>query len=225
MEPKFQSSFIPRGPIATSSTVARTQAAPKSLLGFLATLIFSLAVAASLGVFGYNKYLSYQIGKMGSDLEAARAAMDTESIYELVRLDSRIDSTETLLSRHTMLTPLLELIEDRTVSSVRFTSFQLAPSDNGISLSMNGRAPTYSSLALQAEAFKGSTSLKDPAFTNLTLDEVGNVTFTLTALIDPNLISYQRNLQAVPLPAPVSTTTSSTATSTTQSSTTTPLDQ
>lgn len=206
MEPKFQSSFIPKGPIATSSSIARVQTGQKSILGFIATIIFVMAIIAAALVFGYNKYLSYQIGQMGSDLEAARANIEPEAIQELVRLDGRINSTNALLSKHTTLTPLLELLEDYTVSSLRFTSFTLLPTDDGLRLSMEGEARNYSTIAQQEEVFSSRTLLKDQNFSELALDDVGNVTFTFTAIIDPSLISYQRSIESSPLPPAVSTT-------------------
>lgn len=216
MEPKFQSSFIPKGPIATASSVAAVKRAPKSLFGFLATLIFAMAVALSLGVFSYNKYLSYQIGKMGADLEAARSNIEPEAINELVRLDGRISSTNMLLNKHTVMTPVFDLIEDNTVSSVKFNTFSMTPTDEGAMIVMEGEARNYTALALQAEAFQGHKSLKNPAFSELSLDESGNVRFTFKAIVDPNLVSYQRNLQARPVSAPAASSTIPTATSSSQ---------
>src|SRR3989344_7757374 len=113
MDPKFQSSFIPKGPAAPSAAVFKTPPKKTSggVIGFLAKFVFIISLLLAVGVYGYVFYLKSNIDKMGGELEMARAALDVESINEIVRLNNRIIGTEELLSKHTVLIPLFEFLE------------------------------------------------------------------------------------------------------------------
>src|SRR3989344_7538509 len=102
MEPKFQSSFIPKGPIAATSVSARVgrTALSKDFLSFVAVYLFIFSVVLAGGVFLYKLYLNYDIAKMAKDLENARADLSPEIINELTRLEGRIVSTEELIKKH-----------------------------------------------------------------------------------------------------------------------------
>lgn len=192
MEPKFQSSFIPKGPIAASGNPTPSQGKDRSLVGFLALTIFSLTVLLSVGVFGYNRFLSYRISQIGSELEAARSDLDSGSLRELIKLDSRINSTGELLANHVVISPLFKFLEENTLRNVRFVELNYATTDEGLVIRMFGQARSYAAVALQSETFNESQYFKNPVFSDLSLDEEGNVTFSFSATVDPSLISYRR---------------------------------
>ena len=212
MEPKFQSSFIPRGPIGSQATISQSSVSGgRGIFGFLATIIFILSVIGTGGIFGYNKYLASSISQMGSDLEAARTTLEPESIKELTRLNSRIVTTQELLTNHTVLSPLFEYLESSTVKTVRFSQFNYSTTDKGLTLVMKGQARGYSAVALQADIFSKSKYIKNPIFSDLSLDNSGNVIFSLTSTLDPSIISYKKQLEGtaptvVPVVVPVATT-------------------
>lgn len=231
MEPKFQSSFIPKGPMAATASVSRSPVRSKSLLDTIASLIFTLTILSSVGIFAYNKYLNYSIDKMGAELESARGEVESEATRELIRLDARITSTKTLLANHVVISPLFDFLEDSTLGAVRFTDFEFANSDKGVELSMSGQARSYSALALQANVLSKSQYLKNQVFSNLDLDEKGNVIFSYKATIDPSLVAYRRIIESqnISTPqitpattlAPTSSTTVSTSTKSTATSSST----
>src|SRR3989344_7713231 len=98
MEPKFQSSFIPKGPIATSTvSPMRPVVREASILGFMAKLVFSASVILALGVFAYQLYLNYALKSMIVNLESARAGLEPETVTELTDLHKRIISTDELI--------------------------------------------------------------------------------------------------------------------------------
>lgn len=212
MEPKFQSSFIPKGPIGTPATFSSTNQSKGGLVGFIAIILFVLAVAASLGVFAYNFYLTSSIAKMGTNLEAARATLEPESIKEITRLNSRIVSTQELVSNHTVLSPLFDFLESSTVRTVRFNEFTYSSGEKGLTLAMKGQARGYTAVALQADIFSKSQYIKNPVFSDLSLDTNGNVIFSFKATLDPSIISYKKQLEglngsSVPVQTSVSTST------------------
>jgi hypothetical protein len=195
MEPKFQSSFIPKGPLATPGAGPASKVKQSGLFGLFCLFVFMLSLIGSVGIFGYNWYLGSKITKMGNDLQDARAAFEPETIRELTRLDARIVGTKDLLAQHSVLTPLFDFIESSTLKSLRFSSLDYSASSQGIVLSMRGQAHGYASVALQADVFNKSKYIKNPMFSDLTLDDKGNVTFAFKGNLDPALISFTQYLQ------------------------------
>lgn len=204
MEPKFQSSFIPKGPLGSSgpgsSGLARRE--NRSLLSFLGLIIFTLSVVLAIGVFGYKFYLKYHIKNMGTALEEARTSLQPETIDELTRLDNRIISTKELVAAHRILSPLFEFLETSTPKTVRFSDFRYQVVGSQIELFMKGEARGYSVLAFQADIFNKSDYFKNPVFSDLSLNDKGDVVFSFTATLDPKLLSYSRQLESTQTPAP-----------------------
>ncbi len=193
MEPKFQSSFIPKGSFApTSAGVAvGKKIREKSLVEFLALVIFIISVILAVGMYGYKYYLKYRIEKMGADLEQAQAALQPETIHELTRLDNRINSTKELVTNHQALSPLFEYFQSFTPKTVRFADFRFSTTERGLGLSMRGEARGYAALAFAADTFSKSQYFIDPTFSNLNLNDKGDVNFSFEAIVDPNLLSYK----------------------------------
>ncbi len=225
MDPKFQSSFIPKGPLVPSSAVFKTQPARRgTLLGLLSMWIFVLSIVAALAALGYGFYLNSSITKMGGKLETARANLEPETIREIARLDARIVGTEKLLANHAVLSPLFDFLDKNTLKTVRFTQFTFKETSEGLVISMRGQARGYASLALQADIFNKSKDLKSTNFSNLDLDERGNVIFMVDAVVSPALVSYKRTLESEPTIVapviPVATSTSSVVATSTNATTT-----
>ena len=197
MEPKFQSSFIPKGPIisTTAGVPVGRRGKEKSLASFLAVIIFTTSVILALGMFGYKFYLKYRIETMGIDLQMARATLEPETIRELTRLNDRIISIQDLISKHYVLTPLFEFLGVSTPRTVRFSNFRYSMTGQGLELSMSGEARGYAALALQADIFSKSQYFKNPIFSNLNLNERGDVSFSFKTIVDPNLVSYTREVE------------------------------
>ena len=220
MEPKFQSSFIPKGPIVSNvpgAPIGRRTRQEKSLFYILASTVFIMSVLSASGVFGYKFYLKYSIDKMGADLEDARMTLQPEVIRELTRLDNRLLSSQKLLARHQILSPLFEFFEVSTPKTVRFKDFSYTKTPQGLELKIIGEARGYAALALQADIFDKSQYFKNPIFSDLSLNEKGDVNFSFKAILDPTLVSYERKVErlgASPI-VPTESTSTSTATSTT----------
>src|SRR3989344_81728 len=149
MEPKFQSSFIPKGPIVSNvpgAPIGRRTRQEKSLFYILASTVFIMSVLSALGMFGYKFYLKYSIDQMGANLEDARLTLQPEVIRELTRLDNRILSSQKLLARHQILSPLFEFFEVSTPKTVRFKDFSYTKTPQGLELKIIGEARGYAAL-------------------------------------------------------------------------------
>jgi len=218
MEPKFQSSFIPKGSITSAipGTPMGRKTKEKSLFVFLASIIFSLSIILALGMFGYKFYLKYSIEQMGTDLENARATLQPEVINELTRLNDRIISSQKLVIQHQILSSLFDFLEVSTPKTVRFNSFQYSKTSQGLELLIMGEARGYTTLALQADIFNKSQYFKNSIFSDLRLNAKGDVGFSFKANVDPDLLSYQREVERIGSPAVLPTESIATSTVTSQ---------
>ncbi|MBI1974674.1 MAG: PilN domain-containing protein [Candidatus Zambryskibacteria bacterium] len=191
MPPKFQSSFIPKGPIASSSqTAVVRRVGQRNFVSSLAYLIFVVSLILAIGVFGYKTYLEYRIKQMSADLVSAKAQLDPQSIEELTNLNNRIVATKTLIKDHRIITPLLEFLEAETPKTVRFTEFQYSVGEHGLEFTLNGLAKGYNAVALLAQSFNQSRYFSAPAFSNLALNDKGEVLFSFKTTVNPELLSY-----------------------------------
>ncbi|MBX4206300.1 hypothetical protein KW784_00690 [Candidatus Parcubacteria bacterium] len=205
MPPKFQSSFIPHGPQPAAGVIP--QAAPahqRDLLAFIAKAIFSLSILAAIAAVGYKLYLGYSIRKMGAELEATRQEVSTGVTGELIRLNDRIVSTEALLQSHRVLSPLFGFLEASTPKSVRFSEFSYLDALGGPQVILKGQAKTYAALSLEADVIYKNKDFTNPVFSDIRLDDKGNVNFSLKAGVSPELISYGKTVgRAGAFPPPV----------------------
>jgi len=223
MEPKIQSSFIPKNPVSLENKPRHTKSSVSLL--FVASLSVLLVVAVLWGgLFFYKIFLDNEIENKANMLESARVQFAPALIQEIERFGHRIDTTETLLGRHLAPSILFSIISERTLKTVQFNELMYkALPDGGVTVSMAGVAHSFSSVALQSDSFEKEKALIDPVFSNLNLDESGNVIFNFTAEVDPSLLSYgnlveelapPEDLAEVPITTEIATTTTGTTAST-----------
>lgn len=196
MEPRFQSSFIPKGPAATAPIPGRSgkKTSNTTFLGFVGMVIFIISLLAAAGVFGYTYYLKYRISSLTADLETARQDLQYDTIQELIKLDGRIVSVRELIDSHVVLSPVFEFLESSTVRNVSFTELTYSSQEDKLALNMTGKARGYAALALQADIFNSNEYLKDVTFSDIALNQDGDITFSVGATIDRNMLSYREKV-------------------------------
>lgn len=175
--------------------------AKSDLVTLASTLIFAVSVISAAGVFLYKFYLNQRIAGMEAGLESVRADIAEGGVEELIKLDSRIISTQTLINNHRIISPLFRFLESSTPKTVRFTEFNFSVTEKGPELTLGGVARGYADLALQAELINQNNQFKDPIFSDLNLDQNGNVAFSLKLSVDPLLLSYGRSVLSLPAPS------------------------
>jgi hypothetical protein len=194
MEQNFQTSFIPKKPI-----VEEVVTSPKKSMSFLTifTIILFLTMALTFGgLYFYQTVLAKNIVDMQASLEKANKRFEVTTIQELQTLDKRLIASGKILSKHLTISPVFKVLQDVTMKSVRYTEFSYDISDKGkILIKMTGEAEGYRSIALQADLLSSRKELIDPVFSNLTLQEKGNVVFDLEFSVDPSLVNYKQTLE------------------------------
>ena len=186
----FKSSFIPQKPIVegTKRFGERSRVSPLSVVGILAIL---LTLSAYGGIFGYRIVLQQQIKDRTSAIERIQERIDPKAIEDLKKFDRRLDAARNLLNQHVVLDRFFGFLESNTLQTVRFDrlGFTLIPGGTA-ELQMVGEARGYASLALQSDAFGEGGYMQVPIFSNLRLNNRGNVTFNFDATVDARLIRY-----------------------------------
>lgn len=200
MEPNFQTSFIPKKPMM------QERAIPARSVGFFTIIsIFVLftVLLATGGLYFYKGILKRNITQMENDLNLAKNRFEPSKITELQMLDKRLRASSEILSRHIAITPVFQALSAITMKTIRYTQFSYALEDDKDSkkprviIKMSGQAVGYRSVALQSDLFTTKDEGKnfiDPVFSNLTLDDKGNVLFNLEFSVDPSFVDYKKTL-------------------------------
>ena len=137
---------------------------------------------------------------MINNLNLAKNRFEPSKITELQVLDKRLRASSEILSHHVAITPIFEALAAITMKTVRYTKFSYdleTNKDVKVVVKMSGLAVGYRSIALQSDIFTTKDEGKnfiDPVFSNLTLDDKGNVLFDLEFSVDPRFINYQQML-------------------------------
>ncbi len=194
MEQNFQTSFIPKKPMIEERVVI---ARPVSSLLVLSIFILCTIAIASGGLYFYKGIMTKDITKMEGDLNLAKNRFEPSKINQLQVLDKRLRASTEILSKHVAISPIFESLQAITMKTVRFTKFDYGFSDDKntkILVKMSGLAVGYRSIALQSDLFVKNKYFIDPVFSNLSLDNSGNVLFDLEFFLDPTFIDYKNML-------------------------------
>ncbi len=225
MDPKFQTSFIPKRPIVASGmTVSRKS--PLNWVSIIAFILFILAALASVGAFLYEKKLIADNKTKQNQIETEIKAFDPALTAQLSTLKTRIDSATDILKRHTALSAFFDLLGKNTVSSIQFKDFAFT-GDYGkaLAIKMKGEAKSFNDVIFQSDTFLANENMKNVIFSGFSLDDAGNVSFSIDAEINPDYVSYKKNIEKLSVSVPVdpitSTSSASTAVATSTATTTT----
>jgi hypothetical protein len=194
MEPNFQTSFIPKKPMVRETIKASR---PIGLLTIISIFILFTVVLASGALYFYKGITAKNIITMKNNLALAKNRFEPSKIKELQVLDKRLNAANEILSKHVAISPIFEALASTTMKSVRFTKFayDFGEEKNAkVNVKMSGVTLGYSHLALQSDLFSKNKNFIDPVFSNLALNESGNVTFDLNFSVDPAFVDYKDTL-------------------------------
>jgi len=194
MEQNFQTSFIPQKPIVKERT---SSSQPVSIFLIISLFVLFAVLLATGGLYFYKGVMEKSITNMENTLNLAKNRFEPAKIAELQVLDKRLRASSEILSKHIVTTPIFDVLEKLTMKTVRYTkfSYELGTEKNiSVKIKMSGQAIGYRSIALQSDLFTKNKSLIDPVFSNLTLDNNGNVLFDLEFSVDPSFVNYKQAL-------------------------------
>jgi hypothetical protein len=219
MDGSSQTSFIPKRPLVPTEGVSYERKGV-SIVTVITVILFLGAVSLSAGSYFYQKFLLDALSKKKDTLQQARKGFDIDTIKELKRLDTRIETAKNLLDQHMAISGVFDILQQTTLKTISYSSFSLvsvAASDSGdvaagpgaassIQIKMSGVAQSFNSVALQSDLLVKTRGIKEPIFSNVALDQKGNVSFSVSALIDPFVLRY-RNVNGYEVSSSAGTTT------------------
>jgi hypothetical protein len=197
METPIQTSFIPKKPMDSSPSVSSSSNRPTNWILFIATIIFIASLALAVGVYFHRAYLIKQQAALDSQIERAKASFEPEFVSDIEKLDRKLTASSKILENHITASPVFELLSTLTLKQIRYSEFSFTVDENNVSnarVLLSGKADGYRTIALQADLFSSNRNIIDPIFSNLVLDEKGQVLFDLAFEVPIDSILYENNL-------------------------------
>jgi len=192
MEQNFQTSFIPKKPIIEETSGPKK---PMSFFMIFAILVFLTMALSFGGIYLYKASLNQKIEEKKLNLDRANKRFEVDTIVELQTLDKRLRSANAVLAKHLTISPVFEVLQDITMKKVRYTRFSYDIGENDkVIIQINGKATSYKEVALQSDLYSENKNIIEPIFSNLNLDDEGNVLFDLEFSVDPGLVNYKQAL-------------------------------
>jgi len=198
MEPVISTSFIPKRPVSSEPIVSTHHNSSVGLMSLITVVIVIGTAAAFAGVYLYQQSLLKQETTLQASITTAQDGLGTSFVADMQRLSTRINSVTTLIQNHVVVSPIFAALQATTLQSVQYKQFTYQfvtdPTTNAkmVQVHLQGVANNYAALALQSDAFAQSSLIKNPIFSNLTVEDKTNlVDFDLIFNVDPSDLSYE----------------------------------
>lgn len=182
-------SFVPKQPVRSGSPYSKSGG---NTFFIVALIVLAVSVVSSVAVFGYEQYLKSVRDSKAEQVRTAQESLSTETVEDFIRTRNRFIAAGSILESHTAATGFFELLETMTLENVRFNSLSFEVGEDGSAqIAMDGVARTFNALAAQSSAFAEEKRIKRAIFSEIALNTQNDtVTFTLTADLDPKLLSF-----------------------------------
>ena len=170
---------------------------PISFLIIISIFIFFTVLLASVGLYFYKGILTKNVTGMQNELNLAKDRFEPDKIAQLQVLDKRLRAANEILGNHVAVSPIFKALQLITMKTVQYTKFGYelgADKDPKVIVRLSGVALGYRSVALQSDLLAKNKHLIDPVFSNLSLDDKGNVLFDLDFSVDPSFVDYKQTL-------------------------------
>ena len=186
----LQTSFIPK----RSSTPQARSKAGVGLLTVIAIILLVLAIGSGVAVFVYKGIIHSGNEKKDAQLKDIHQQFNAAILDEVGRLDERIKGANELLDGHIAMTGVFPLIEEVTLQSVQFASFNLATIKEECTpptLDLSGLAEDFNAVAVQSKNLGEHGAFITPIVTGHTVTETGRVRFGVTTGVDPKYVDFR----------------------------------
>lgn len=197
MENDFKTSFIPKQALVQSPV---STGRPISLVSTISLVVLLLSVLLAGGTYGYEQLLASEITRpcpdpnqtvtkgcgLKASLDKEKKALDEGLLTEFKRLAAKLNLASVLIDKHVTVLPIFDLLSKITLETVRYTSLDY----NNLTINIAGVAQSYEDIAVQSNVFDRERLISSFIFSDLNLDNQGNVVFKLVINLDPRLLKY-----------------------------------
>lgn len=196
MDKEFQTSFVPKKKIIQhEASKAHTGL---GVVNLVALILFIASILGSGAAYLYRSSLQNTIDGYKTSLVRAQAAFEPTLITTLQSLDKKMTAATKILNSHVAVSPIFNLLGEITLPTVRYSDFSYEFNRDDpklVDIKITGQAKGFNYIALQSDLFGQNKFIKNPIFSNFTLDQLGNINFNLTFSVDKNLIIYESFLE------------------------------
>jgi Tfp pilus assembly protein PilN len=192
-----------------------------------------ITISVAMAEFFYSQYLTKKAETEAQQIVDAQKGISQDTVSQFTTLRNRLSAAKTVANNHIVPTQFLNLLETITVQNVHFTNVNFKVNDDRTaSVTLDGLAANFNALETESTEFAKQAAIKNPDFSSFLLNKDNTVSFTVTATLDPSIVTEKTPVsqQAVPVFGPVSTkyalpvaTTTLPVSTTTSSATTTKL--
>ncbi len=197
MEPKFQTSFIPKKPIVPGQSTGFAVVRQTNIFTIIATIIFLVTILSAGALYFYKSLLQSQIADGDKKVDQARAAFQPDKIKELFDFNARMVAAKTLLDNHVVVSKFLHLMESDTLKNMKIDNLSYKSAAGLSTISMKAQARSYNALVQQQNIFTQSDFVKNAQFSNFSPIDDGNVTVSFMANLLPEVVSYKKAVEAI----------------------------
>lgn len=200
MDNDFQTTFIPKKPLESSMPQQQAPIRRNPVTGIftmVGVLLFVLAGIAAGGTYMYDNMLVTSIAEQEKQLKLAEDRIEQGFIVELQNLDKRLRNAQGLLAQHISLSPLFTLIEENTLKSIQYDSFEFSFEEGQPVALLTGRAKQYRAIAEQSVTFGENSLIESHVFSNFALTQKGQVSFSLKIIPSNDLLYFEKSLGRV----------------------------
>jgi len=198
METHFQTSFIPKKPLAQSEGSNPAVKNEASLIFSFGLFLFIVSILITGGAYGWKYYLIQQRTTYINTLKEQQTQFNPSRITLLKSIDTKIGIAKTLLANHLAISQIFDKIARLTADNIRFVSMDVSSPGGGksVTVSLNGYGPSYQVVAFQSDAL-GKLELQglrgeviNPVLSNPVQNQNSTVSFDFSATINPASILY-----------------------------------
>lgn len=183
-------SFVPKQPVRTASQPQYQRGGGNTFL-YVSFLVLLVVIIASGAVFAYQQYLTSARNAKAEEVKQAQERINNATVEDFIQTRNRFIAASTLLDKHVTLSSFFSLLESLTLETVRFNSFNFKRAEDGTAeIIMDGVARSFNALAAESSIFAGEKRIKRAIFSDISVDQNNSVTFSLSAELDPRLITF-----------------------------------
>lgn len=197
MEPKFQTSFIPKKTIDNDSRNRVVAISDTNIFTLAASIIFIVTILLYGGLYFYRDYVIEEVKKADAALTEAEAAIEPKKIKEIISNNSRINNSLKILDGHLATSKLMLFLQDSALKKVKFNEFAYQNKDGVPSIIINSEVQNYNSFAYQQKVLVENEYIQNSDFSDILLGDNGNIKYRFSGRIEPSLVSYKKSLEAL----------------------------
>ena len=152
-------------------------------------ILFVLSLAASAGLFGYERWLNASRQGLIQDIQTKEATLKQDSLADLAGIANALRAARSLLAGHMFTSNAFQLLREATHARVYFTNFSFSSGSRKIDLA--AIAPSYQAVADQITLLEMRPEVETVDFGGLSRNERGLVSFQLNITFRPSLLQFR----------------------------------